>query len=75
MYVAKDKSEAVLFAFRKHVARMQAKPTIRLAGLEPDATYVIHGSDRRMSGAAWMQIGIELTMDNFESQIVRLNRA
>lgn len=69
LYVAKDKSEAVLFAFRTHVARMGAKPRIRLPGLMPEAVYRVGDAGVILSGRALGVIGIDLPMNNFESLI------
>ncbi len=74
MYVAKDKSEAALFAFRTHVSRMGAKPRIRLPGLEADAVYRIEDTGVELSGRALGVVGIDLIMNNFESILWRVTR-
>jgi alpha-galactosidase len=51
MYVAKDKSEAVLFAYRLLPSRPLRNPIIRLAGLDPDALYRLVDSERVLTGA------------------------
>ena len=58
MYVAPDRSEAVLFVFRTQIANPVKLPPIFLRGLEPNALYEIKGYGTR-SGAAWMRVGIE----------------
>jgi alpha-galactosidase len=51
MYVAKDKSEAVLFAYRLLPSRPLRNPLIRLAGLDENALYRIVDSARVLVGA------------------------
>ena len=58
MYVAPDRSEAVLFVFRTQIANPVKLPPVFLRGLEPNALYEIKGYGRR-SGAAWMRLGLE----------------
>ncbi|BCP55273.1 alpha-galactosidase [Kaistia sp. 32K] len=73
-YVARDKSEAVLFVFRVHSARLGANPTIRIAGLDPEALYAVEGSDVVRSGRAWAEIGLISPIKNLQSQILRFTR-
>jgi alpha-galactosidase len=51
MYVAKDKSEAVLFAYRLLPSRPLRNPLIRLAGLDPSALYRIVDTAHVLTGA------------------------
>ena len=73
-YVAKDKSEAVLFAYRTHEARIVANPTIYIAGLAPDAHYEIEGSGVVRSGLGWLKIGLEVPLKDFTAVNLRLRR-
>jgi alpha-galactosidase len=74
MYVSQNKSEAVVFAFRTHMPDPVVLPPIRLRGLEPDALYEIEGQDVARSGAAWMQVGLEVPLSDFSSAVMRLKR-
>jgi alpha-galactosidase len=58
MYVSKNQSEAVVFAFRTHIPNPVKLPPLHLRGLEPDALYEIKGYGTR-SGKAWAEIGLE----------------
>lgn len=73
MYVAKDKSEAVLFAFRILKARIGKLPLVFPAGLDPEALYADEEGVTR-SGAAWGQLGIQLKLKDLQSTIIRLRR-
>ncbi len=74
LYVARDRSEAVLFAFRLLQARLGRNPVIRLAGLDPDALYAVEGVNETLSGRAWAEIGLPLPLGNFGSTIRRIRR-
>lgn len=50
-YVAKDKSEAVLFAYRLLPSRPLRNPVIHVRGLAPDSLYRIENSERILDGA------------------------
>jgi alpha-galactosidase len=73
MYVAKDKSEAVLFAFRILKARIGKLPLVFPAGLDAEAIYADESGEAR-SGAAWGRLGIQLKLKDLQSTIVRLRR-
>jgi alpha-galactosidase len=73
-YVAKDKSEAVLFAYRTHEGRIVSNPTIYIAGLAPDAHYEIEGSDIVRSGLGWLKIGLEVPLKDFSAVNLKLRR-
>ena len=51
MYVARDKSEAVLFAYRLLPSRPLRNPLIRLAGLDPEALYRLVDTGHVLTGA------------------------
>lgn len=74
LYVSKDKSEGVLFAFRTHMPIPAMPPPIRLRGLAPDSIYSIDGIEGARSGSAWMHDGLQLELKNFESKALRIKR-
>lgn len=74
LYVSKDQSEAVLFAFRTHISRPAIQPPLRLRGLDPAALYIIDRIDGSRSGSAWMRDGLQLDLRNFESTMLRICR-
>lgn len=59
-YVSKDRSASLLFVFRTHMPPQLALPPILLRGLDPQARYTVEGIAEPRSGAAWMQIGLNL---------------
>jgi alpha-galactosidase len=76
-YVSKDKHEAVLFAFRAHqplVPHPEAQPPVYLRGLDPAANYRIDGQSGVRSGLAWMQIGINLYLADYQSVMLRIRQ-
>ena len=73
-YVSKDKSEGVLFAFRTHIPDPFNFPLIRLRGLDPDALYVVEGFDQPRSGKAWMEAGLKVELNNFQSKVLKISR-
>jgi alpha-galactosidase len=74
LYVSKERSEAVLFAFRTHIARPTALLPLRLRGLDPEALYMIGDTGQTRSGSAWMHSGLLLELKNFESKVIRISR-
>ncbi|NJN17555.1 MAG: alpha-galactosidase [Oscillochloris sp.] len=73
-YVAKDRSEAVLFAFRTHIPAPAILPPIYLRGLDPDAPYEVEGIAGARSGRAWMHAGLSIALADFESTVRRIRR-
>jgi alpha-galactosidase len=73
-YVAKDRSEAVLFAFRTHMPPRAQLPPLYLRGLDPDAFYELDGVPAARSGMAWMHAGLYLELNDFESTVRRIWR-
>jgi alpha-galactosidase len=71
MYVSKDKSEAVLFAWRTHAPDPVNLAPIHLHGLEPERFYTINGTTR--SGMAWQSIGLEVQLSNFSSVMIKID--
>jgi alpha-galactosidase len=63
-----------LFAFRTHQARLVTLPMLRLRGLEPEARYAVEGLEEVRSGAAWMRLGIDLVLGDFQSTIRRIRQ-
>jgi alpha-galactosidase len=86
IYVAKDKSEAALFAHRLLPNRPLRNPIIHVQGLDPDAVYRIEdaepGKTTRSniadgtvrSGKAWAELGLRLDLGDLESTIIRFKR-
>ncbi|MFL5733852.1 MAG: alpha-galactosidase [Chloroflexia bacterium] len=75
LYVSKDKSEAVLFAFRTHMPPPAALPPLRLSGLDPDALYAIEGLEEARSGQAWMHAGVQIDLRNFQSTMRQISKS
>jgi alpha-galactosidase len=73
-YVLPDQSEALLFAFRTHIAQPVTLPRIRLRGLEADALYRVDGVAEPLSGVALMQVGLEVKLEDFSSALIHLER-
>jgi len=74
MYVARDKGEAVLFAFRTHLPEPVELPALYPRGLDPDARYTVEGVDGARLGAAWMRAGVRIGLGDFESTVQRVRR-
>ncbi|MEO5953477.1 MAG: alpha-galactosidase, partial [Chloroflexia bacterium] len=74
LYVSKDKSEGVLFAYRLHLPPPAHLPVIKLVGLDPEALYTIEGIDEPRSGSAWMHEGLQINLKNFESALRHIKR-
>jgi alpha-galactosidase len=62
-YVSKDKSEAVLFAFRKQIDFPTALPAIYLQGLEPNALYRIESTGEDRPASPFAQIGTHVSFE------------
>jgi alpha-galactosidase len=74
-YVSKDRSEAVLFAFRTHISNPVDLPLLYLRGLDADTRYAIEGFEGIRSGKAWIHAGVQLSLGNFESTVLRISKA
>lgn len=74
IFVAPDRSEAVLFAFRTHLPPRYPLPALRLHGLDPEARYEVEGVAGARSGQAWMQLGLVLALGDFESTVRHIRR-
>ncbi len=68
-YVAKDRRESVLFAFRTVALDPIELPTLFLRGLDPEAQYEVEGFRDARSGKAWMEGGLKIDLGNFESKL------
>ena len=73
-YVSKDKSEAVLFAFRTHIPDPFNIPMLYLRGLDPEALYSVEGFDHPRSGLAWMESGLKVELKNLQSRVIKITR-
>jgi alpha-galactosidase len=78
-YVAQDGKQAVLFAFLHSQQYSEMPPAIRLAGLDPKATYrtQVYGqtASQVWSGAYLMQSGLSLRLvGDYDSAVVKLDR-
>jgi len=73
-YVSRDRREAVLFAFRTHEARPAPHSPLPLRGLNPEALYEVEGVAGARSGAAWMRLGIDLALTDFQSTVRRIRQ-
>ncbi len=76
-YVSKDKKESVLFAFRTHephIPQFEARPPIYPRGLNPTAKYTIDDQSETRTGLAWMNIGLDLYLSNFQSTVLRIRQ-
>lgn len=75
-FVAKDRSEAVLFAFQQRYAVKPAAPPVKLRGLDPSARYVNDLDNGTYTGATYMNGGINVAWDraDYQSRLVWLRR-
>jgi alpha-galactosidase len=73
-YVSKDRSEAVLFAFRTYIPDPIELPSLYLCGLDPDTRYRIDGVDGVRSGKSWMHAGVRVSLNNFQSVLLRIRK-
>jgi hypothetical protein len=53
---------------------VEAQPPIYLRGLAPTASYQVDGFAGIRSGLAWMQIGIEIHLSDYQSTILRIHQ-
>ena len=86
MFVTEDKSEAVFFCYKFENYIGLETPRWHMAGLDPDATYVLsefEGSDRGIrsfegkvfSGKFLMETGFDASLGRlFASRVIRLKR-
>ena len=44
------------------------------SGTEPQSLYEIEGVTGARSGAAWMQVGLDLQLQNFRSAVLKIRR-
>jgi alpha-galactosidase len=81
-YVSSDGTQAVVFAYLHSQNFGDPYPLVRLAGLDPKATYRLHPLDAKQlraqqeaSGSYWMSHGLQLDLRNdYDSTAVVLER-
>ena len=78
-YVSKDRAESVLFAFRTYIQQPVNHPAvplppILLRGLDPDAGYAVEGYPAPLSGRAWMETGLRVDLQDFQSTLRRIHK-
>jgi len=85
-YVSADRSEAVVFVFRRigggadamlagyHAIDPRQPAALKLHGLDPAARYKITGQGPARSGLAWMRAGLTVPLGHQESKILRVRR-
>jgi alpha-galactosidase len=73
-YISKDRSESVVFAFRTLLPHPAQLPKLYLRGLEPSAVYTNQSTGESRSGLAWMHVGLELNLSNFESKLFQFRQ-
>jgi alpha-galactosidase len=76
-YVSKDKREAVLFAFRTHkpaVHQLEIQAPVYLQGLDPQARYQVDEQEEIRSGLAWMRLGLDLYLSDYQSAMLRIRQ-
>ncbi len=76
-YLSKDKKEAVLFAFRTHkpaVHQLEIMPPVYPRGLDPQAMYQVDERDEIRSGLAWMQLGLDFYLSDYQSTMLRIRQ-
>ena len=77
MYVSKDREEAVLFAFRTHqpfIPNLEPQPPVYPRGLDPQMIYAVEGYEEVRSGLGWMQTGIEIFLEDYQSTILHFQQ-
>jgi alpha-galactosidase len=72
MFLDKEKENGVLFVFRTYESEPAVLTRIYLRGLKPEEKYKIDG--KVMSGAAWGACGLDVSLKNFESQMMVIQR-
>ncbi|MBI9048917.1 MAG: alpha-galactosidase [Anaerolineaceae bacterium] len=72
LYISQDQQNGVLFAFRTYCAEPVETPTIYPRGLAANQLYEIVGQIK--SGSAWEEVGIRLSLSNFSSVLIPINR-
>jgi len=65
--------EGVLFAYRSYAPQPTLPSALRLRGLVPEGRYQVEGLGCK-SGAAWMHSDTLLSLGNFESRLLRVER-
>jgi len=74
-YIAKDGSEALLFAFLHSSQFGVSTKTLYLKGLENLALYSVDGLDELLSGTALMKRGLDIKLKgDFDSKFIRIKK-
>jgi alpha-galactosidase len=68
LYLDKARLQGILFVFRTYLSEPAALPVIYFEGLLAQQLYEIAGVLK--SGAAWQQEGLQISLQNFESQMI-----
>lgn len=66
-YVSQDKRQGVLFVFRTFLPGPVNLPRVYLHGLDPNAFYRMDSDPHLRSGTAWMETGVQIDLQNFQS--------
>jgi alpha-galactosidase len=74
MYMDREQKEGVLFAYRVHLPDPAHLPPLHLRGLDENSVYKIEGEDQPRSGKAWMEAGLQIHLENFQSAVKRIVR-
>jgi alpha-galactosidase len=74
LYMSKDRTEGVLFAFRTHMPEPVFLPPVYPKGLDPDSLYQVEGFSDLRSGKAWMEAGLRLEPKDFQSSLRRIRK-
>ncbi|HPH97387.1 MAG TPA: alpha-galactosidase [Anaerolineaceae bacterium] len=72
LYLNKEKTEGVLFAFRILMQYPSTTPRLHLQGLIPNRQYQIEGFEQPRSGAAWMADGLQIDLNDLQSTLRRI---
>ncbi|RMZ69909.1 alpha-galactosidase 2 [Pyrenophora seminiperda CCB06] len=76
MFVSKDGSEAVVFAFQQMYMVKPAAPPLKLQGLDPKARYSNDGDNATYSGATYMNGGVNVAwpQGDYQSSLIWLRK-
>ena len=58
----------------KWLSTARSHVPLRLHELDPEARYVVEGVEGLRSGAAWMRLGVELGLSDFQSTVRRIQQ-
>ncbi len=69
--VSKDKSEAIMIAYRRLARKNNEIKRVRAAGLAPDKRYRVEELDRTLSGSTLMNVGWQPSYPNYDFAVVK----